>query len=137
MNANTPPPINVRNFDHVTIVASDLAATEHFYVHVLGLTKTNRPAFAFPGHWYQIDGMLLHVILSNKDSGLPGPGDRHVKKASRGQHMAFNVDNFNLATQRLAQHGIPIVDGPKQRPDGASQIYVRDPDGHLIELCSR
>jgi catechol 2,3-dioxygenase-like lactoylglutathione lyase family enzyme len=24
----------------------------------------------------------------------------------------------------------------KQRPDGAWQIFLRDPDGHVIELCT-
>ena len=25
----------------------------------------------------------------------------------------------------------------KKRPDGASQIFLEDPDGHVIELCSK
>jgi catechol 2,3-dioxygenase-like lactoylglutathione lyase family enzyme len=136
MTPQTPPPINVRNFDHVTLVVSDLAATEHFYVNILGLEKTTRPAFDFQGDWYEIENILLHVILANEDSGLPGPGDRHVKTATRGQHLAFNVDDFPRASQLLSQHGIDVVAGPKERPDGASQIYIKDPDGHLIELFS-
>lgn len=134
MPENTPPPIGVRNFDHVTLVVSDLAATEHFYVNVLGLEKTTRPAFDFKGDWYEIENILLHVILSNEDSGLAGPGDRNVKSASRGQHLAFNVDNFDQALTLLQQHTIPVVAGPKERPDGASQVYIHDPDGHLVEL---
>lgn len=137
MSDKTIPPINVRNFDHATIVVSDLAATENFYANVLGLEKATRPAFNFQGDWYQIDHMLLHVILTNTDSGQPGPGDRNVQTASRGQHLAFHVDDFQRAVERVGQHGIPVASGPKQRPDGASQIFIRDPDGHVIELCSR
>lgn len=130
----TPPPINVRNFDHVTLVVSDLAATEHFYVNVLGLEKTTRPSFDFQGDWYEIENILIHVILADENSGLPGPGEREVKRISRGQHLAFNVGDFDRTNELLKQHAITVVSGPKKRPDGATQVYVHDPDGHLIEL---
>lgn len=130
------PSINVRNFDHAAIVVSDLEKTEHFYINVLGLEKATRPAFDFEGVWYKVDNTLLHIILTNDDAGLPGPGERGVKKVTRGQHLAFNVGDFGQAMDLLQQHGIEIAAGPKQRPDGTAQVYVRDPDGHLIELCA-
>jgi len=130
------PSINVRGFDHVTLVVGDLKKTEDFYVNVLGLEKTTRPAFDFKGDWYEIDNTLIHVILANDDSGLPGPGDRGVTRVTRGQHLAFNVADFELTNELLKQHGIPLAAGPKKRADGASQVYVYDPDGHLVELCS-
>jgi catechol 2,3-dioxygenase-like lactoylglutathione lyase family enzyme len=129
-------PINVRTFDHVTIVVSDLKKTEHFYVNVLGLEKTTRPSFDFKGDWYEIENTLIHVILSNDESGLAGPGERGVKSMTRGQHVAFQVSDFDLTVELIRQHGIPIAAGPKKRPDGAAQVYIHDPDGHLIELCS-
>lgn len=129
-------PINVRNFDHVTLVVGDLKKTEHFYVNVLGLEKTTRPAFDFKGDWYEIENTLIHVILANDDSGLPGPGERGVTRVTRGQHLAFHVSDFKQTIELLKQHGIAIAAGPKKRPDGAAQVYVHDPDGHLVELCS-
>jgi catechol 2,3-dioxygenase-like lactoylglutathione lyase family enzyme len=128
------PPINLRSFDHATIVVSDLKKTEHFYVNVLGLEKTTRPSFDFKGNWYE--NTLIHVILANDDSGLPGPGERAVKSVTRGNHLAFGVSDFNETVELIRQHEIPIAAGPKKRPDGAAQVYIRDPDGHLIELCS-
>ncbi len=130
------PPISVRSFDHATIVVSDLEKTEHFYVNVLGLEKTTRPGFDFKGNWYEIENTLIHVILANDDSGLPGPGERSVKSVTRGNHLAFGVSDFNQTVDLIKQHGIAIAAGPKKRPDGAAQVYIRDPDGHLIELCS-
>jgi len=129
-------PINVLNFDHAALVVSDLEKTEHFYINVLGMKKATRPAFDFGGAWYQIGSTLLHIILANDDAGLPGPCDHRVKKITRGQHLAFNVSDFDQAMDLLQQHGIEIAAGPKQRPDGTAQVYVRDPDGHLIELCA-
>ena len=51
-------------------------------------------------------------------------------------HYAFEVDDCGAAAKRLTELGLQIVVGPRQRPDGARQVYVYDPDGHLIELCS-
>ena len=130
------PPINVSNFDHAAIVVSDLKKTEHFYINVLGLQPAVRPAFNFGGAWYQVGNTLLHVITANDDAGLSGPGERGVKLITRGQHLAFNVADFDMAIELLDQHGIVIAAGPKQRPDGTAQVYVRDPDGHLVELCA-
>ena len=130
----SPAPINVRNFDHATLVVSDLNQTEKFYVEVLGLEKTARPAFDFEGDWYEIENILIHVILANEDSGLAGPGERNVRRVTRGQHLAFNVGKFEETLKSIDEHGIAIASGPKERPDGARQVYIHDPDGHLIEL---
>ena len=130
----SPAPLNVRNFDHVTIVVSDLKQTEKFYVDVLGLEKTSRPAFDFEGDWYEIENKLIHVILANEDSGLAGPGERNVRRVTRGQHLAFNVGKFDETLKLIGEHGLEIASGPTQRPDGANQVYIHDPDGHLIEL---
>ncbi len=37
-----------------------------------------------------------------------------------------------LAT--LEQYSIPIIAGPRARGDGATQTYIYDPDGHMVEL---
>ncbi|MEM1062895.1 MAG: VOC family protein, partial [Planctomycetota bacterium] len=42
-----------------------------------------------------------------------------------------DVEAF-LPTIRAAD--VPILDGPKRRPDGVTQLFVLDPDGHIIEL---
>ena len=46
------------------------------------------------------------------------------------------VDDCHVAAQRIAELGVPFVSPPKKRPDGAIQLFINDPDGHLVELCS-
>lgn len=132
----TAPSLHVESFDHFTIVVADLKASRQFYVDLLGLSEIERPAFDFQGAWFRIGDCLVHLIRANDLSGQPGPGDQGVKKASRGLHFAFKVSDASQAAKLLEQAGVTIVDGPKQRPDGATQIFVRDPDGWLIEICS-
>ena len=51
--------------------------------------------------------------------------------------LAGAVADALAASRSLADQGITLAAGPKQRPDGPTQIYVYDPDGHLVELFSR
>ncbi|HVJ69375.1 MAG TPA: VOC family protein [Caulifigura sp.] len=128
------PPIRVRHIDHVTFVVRDLEASRAFYEGVLGMDSVPRPAFSFAGLWFQAGTTQIHLILEHSESGPAGanrPGDVAI---SRTHHVAFEVDEAKPAIDRLHELGIPIVSGPKFRPDGPTQFYVLDPDGNLIEL---
>lgn len=126
-------PIHVKSIDHVTIVVKDLQATRHFYVDVLGMTEVARPGFSFAGQWFQAGVTLIHTILEFEGSG---PAGSAACSQTRGHHFAFLVDDCHAAGRRIEQMGVPFVSPPKQRPDGAIQLFINDPDGHLVELCS-
>lgn len=126
-------PIRVKSLDHVTIVVKDLAATRRFYVDILGMDEVVRPDFTFAGQWFQAGVTLIHTILEFEGSGRAGSA---ACANSRGHHFAFLVDDCHAAAKRIEELGLPFVSRPKQRPDGAVQLFVNDPDGHLVELCS-
>ena len=128
-----PAPIRVQSLDHVTIVVKDLAATRRFYVDVLGMDEVARPNFSFAGQWFQAGATLIHTILEFEGSSPAGLGGG---ANSRGHHFAFLVEDAHAAARRIEALGIPFVSPPKLRPDGAVQLFVRDPDGHLVELTS-
>jgi catechol 2,3-dioxygenase-like lactoylglutathione lyase family enzyme len=128
--------LKVQPIDHITLVVADLEATRDFYVNILGMEEVPRPAFDFPGAWFQAGSTQIHATVSDEHSGLAGWADRSVGKLSRGHHFAFAVEDAVAAAQFLTDKGIEIKDGPKHRPDGPTQIYFHDPDGHLVELFS-
>ena len=130
------PLVQAKRFDHMTIISADLDATRHFYVDLLGLEEVARPNFPFPGLWFQLGDVAIHVTQSDENSGLAGWGDRQVKITSRGHHYAFEVDDCIAATHKLEQAGVKIASPPQTRPDGIKQVYFYDPDGHLVELYS-
>lgn len=127
-------PLQVQAFDHITLIAADLEATRKFYVDTLGMRECERPKFGFPGIWFEVGGVQIHITQSSDEAGKAGWGDRGVKKVSRGHHFAFAVSDFEAALNKVNELGISIGDGPKTRPDGAKQLYIYDPDGHLVEL---
>ncbi|GIX05433.1 MAG: lactoylglutathione lyase [Planctomycetaceae bacterium] len=129
----TNPAFHVKHLDHVTIVVRDLARTRWFYVEVLGMQEVARPAFSFAGQWFRAGPTLIHTILEHEQSGPAGQG---ASLTSRGHHVAFMVEDARAWETYLRQHGCGLLGPAKQRPDGAWQLFVQDPDGHLIELCS-
>lgn len=130
-------PIHVRYIDHVTIVVKDLERSRQFYVGVLGMEDVPRPGFGFPGLWFQAGPSQIHLVEESAASGRAGPAGPTGTSVSRGHHFAFEVADALATVQALADRGIELAAGPKQRPDGPTQIYVFDPDGHLVELFSR
>ena len=127
--------INAKLFDHVTLICADLEATRRFYVDFLGMSQVPRPAFKFPGMWFQIGNMQIHATQESPESGKAGWAGRGTI-VSRGHHVAFAVDDVSDALKVVESHGVRIASPLQQRPDGFKQLYLYDPDGHLVELVS-
>jgi catechol 2,3-dioxygenase-like lactoylglutathione lyase family enzyme len=118
--------MRITQLNHVAVHVRDVDASVAFYRDVLGLTLMPRPAFDFPGAWFRIGvDQELHLIGREPSSdSIP-----------RERHTALMVDDMPAWERHLRQRGIAIR-GPKPRPDGALQIFLQDPDGHVIELCT-
>ncbi|MEX2672384.1 MAG: VOC family protein [Phycisphaeraceae bacterium] len=126
MNESTDATVGVNQLNHVAIHVQDVARAAAFYQHTLGLTPLPRPAFDFPGAWFALGpDQELHLI---------GDRDRPVHSQQRGTHFALRITDAQHAAAVLRDHQVDMV-GPKPRPDGATQIFITDPDGHVIELC--
>ncbi|HEY1172804.1 MAG TPA: VOC family protein [Verrucomicrobiae bacterium] len=113
--------------NHVAVHVADVTKSCEFYQQVLRLDSIPRPAFDFPGAWFRLgERQELHLI-----------GDRTVPVNShnRGDHFALLVDDIDAWERHLQSTGYPFRP-KKTRPDGAWQIFIIDPDGHYIELCT-
>jgi catechol 2,3-dioxygenase-like lactoylglutathione lyase family enzyme len=128
--------ITSTGFDHITLVCADLAATRRFYVDLIGMTEVPRPAFKFPGIWFELAGMQIHATEANEESGRAGWGDLGVKIVARGHHFAFRVANVAEAVRIAVSQGVRVASPEQIRPDGYVQAYLYDPDGHLVEVVS-
>lgn len=129
--------LNVKTIDHVTLVVKDLERSRHFYRDVLGMAETTRPAFGFPGLWFQAGNTQIHMNVESPEAGPAGLSSFAGTQPSRGFHFAFEVDDCDAAAEQLRDLKIQIVTGPRARPDGPRQLYIYDPDGYLVEIYSR
>jgi glyoxylase I family protein len=130
------PTLNAKSFDHVTLICADLEQTRRFYVDLIGMTQVPRPDFKFPGMWFQLGNMQIHATGQSPESGKAGWADQGGKIVSRGHHIAFAVDDVSESLKIVEQYGVRIASPLQQRPDGFKQLYLYDPDGHVVELVS-
>jgi lactoylglutathione lyase len=113
---------------HVTLIADNLEETCAFYEHEFGLEPLPTFNLDFPAQFYRINAQQqLHI------SEFPD------KPSFRG-HVCLHVDDFNHFFRRMNELGA-IDTSPwgrvRQLPDGAMQMFVRDPSGNLVEVsCS-
>lgn len=128
--------IQVESLDHVTLVVRDLEASRRFYVDLLGMEVVPRPDFSFAGSWFRAGNTLVHLILEHEQSGPAGPDNTRL--STRMQHFAFRLPDAAAAWDALQACGetLRVVSQPKFRPDGAVQLFLADPDGHIVELSS-
>jgi catechol 2,3-dioxygenase-like lactoylglutathione lyase family enzyme len=112
---------------HAALLVTDLERAREFYGRVLGLKEKARPAFNFPGAWYDLGEAELHLMVTS--GPLPAPGAR----PRRDYHIAFQVDDLDEARRALEIAGLVF----RESSSGLPSIFVRDPDGNLIELQQR
>ncbi len=128
--------MRVKSLDHVTLVVKDLERSRRFYVDGLGMREVPRPAFSFAGSWFQAGDTQIHLILEYEGSSPAGNPQAGKTSTARTHHFAFLVDDAAAAVAWLKEKQIPIYRRPEAAPDGFMQVFVTDPDGHVVELCS-
>ncbi|TMB43042.1 MAG: glyoxalase [Deltaproteobacteria bacterium] len=112
--------MRIRALQHVSIRSRDLARARDFYERLLGLPAVPRPELGFPGAWYGIGTNQLHLIAHEKLMEGIDPTD---------PHFALEVESLEAVRRELQTSGIPYLDF------GGPQLWVRDPDGNVVELC--
>ena len=132
--------MNIRKLDHESFLVTDVERSRRFYSQVLGLREIPRPShFDFPGAWLTNDEHSFEVHLIGKaEAGRVAQTHARYRRDEMargyGTHAAFEVDDLEAAIQHLRALNVEIVGGPRPRGDGVQQIFICDPDGHMIEL---
>lgn len=113
--------------NHVTLIVDNLEKAGEFYREELGLEPLPAFRFDYPVMFFRFnDQQQLH--LSEWDD----------RTSFRG-HICVQVDDFNSIFFRMKALGvIDVTPWGKVRklPDGAMQMFVRDPAGNLVEISS-
>lgn len=119
--------MKIVELNHVALHVADLARSCEFYRDVLQLAELPRPAFSFAGAWFRLGSQQeLHLIAGRESAS---------QSHRRGNHWAILVDDLDAWEAHLTKVGYPFL--PRvRRPDGAGQVFLIDPDGHYLELCT-
>ena len=119
--------MEILGIDHVGLHVEDVGRSCAFYCDLLGFAAIERPELSFPGAWLRV-GSAQERHLIGRDPANPSPPVE--------RHWALEVRNLDGWRDHLLAAGLELQD-IKRRPDGARQQFVRDPDGHVLELLER
>jgi catechol 2,3-dioxygenase-like lactoylglutathione lyase family enzyme len=113
------------NLNHVSVGATDLEKSVHFYVELFGLERIPTPNFGYPVQWLRAGPLQVHIFER--------PGSHPVY-----QHLALSVNDFESVFRMARERG--IFDSSAfghhiyELPGDQVQMYLKDPGGNLLEV---
>ena len=139
------------DINHVALSARDLQRSTAFYEALFGCEQLPVPDVGFPTVWLSLGDRQLHLF--QRDTQIVHVGFRELKAVGSrfylngketflkgvARHEMWGEDQgFAEACRRAeglgAFEGAPYGREAYRLPDGTLQLFLRDPDGHLIEI---
>lgn len=127
---------SVSSLDHLVLTVADTETTLRFYTEVLGMrAETFRPA----------DGSTRHALKFGRQKinlhPAQAPFDPKAAHPAPGTaDLCFLTDTpLDEWERHLTAQGIAVEEGPVPRTGATGPIlslYLRDPDGNLIEIST-
>lgn len=105
------------------IDTQDLAAAKSFYRDVLGLdVLMDHGWIATYGSSEEMSIQISFASQGGSDSPTPD--------------LSVEVDDVEVALERVRRAGFPVEYGPADEPWGVRRFYVRDPFGKLVNILA-
>ena len=124
--------LNLSAPDYLILIVEDVDRALGFYVDLLGLRLGHRS-----GDYAQLDTGTTRLALYTRSAMAKTLGMALDPPASSapGFEIGFKVTDVDAAFSELIARGAQPMVPPTDRFWGQRTAYVRDPDGHLIELA--
>lgn len=131
-----PMPLSIAEIDHVVLRVTDVDRAIGFYTRVLGCAEERRVEelglYQLRAGRALIDLVAVDAPLGRAGGAAPGAEARNL------DHFCVRVEPFDEAEIRRILADAGVEAGPTERRYGARgtgpSIYVRDPDGNVVEL---
>ncbi|MEN8839932.1 MAG: VOC family protein [Octadecabacter sp.] len=125
----------LKSLDHLVLTVASIDATSAFYQNILGMTVDQ---------FIVADGTMRTALsLGDQKINLHQAGAEfapHAAAPTTGSaDLCFLTDTpIPDWITHFARHDVSIEEGPVQRTGASSpilSIYIRDPDGNLVEVA--
>jgi len=127
-------PARILAYDHIGIRVSDKQQAMAFYQALGFVESASFPLFE-ANEMLSPDGVRINLIFN----GTRTPGahnallDAPVKLPGM-THPAFIVDDLQVLEAWLGEQGIVITEGPHHIGPRRVALFIRDPDGNVLEF---
>jgi catechol 2,3-dioxygenase-like lactoylglutathione lyase family enzyme len=128
---------SINNILETALYVDDLQRSLDFYQTTFGFETLlcDERMRALSVAQYQV------LLLFKKGASLqetPVPGGVIPPHDSNGtQHLAFSIDESDVESWEQTFESLNItIESRVQAPRGGRSLYIRDPDGHLVELAT-
>ena len=127
-------PANILSYDHVGIRITDRDVSRAFY-QKLGFVETDYLANEQANEMETASGMRINLIMN----GAKRPNNANILldepiKYAGFTHAAFVVDDIEKLQAWLQANQIAITEGPRQFVPRRITLFIRDPDGNVLEF---
>jgi len=124
----------ITRLNHIGIRVSNLDKAREFYEKI-GFEFIVGPIGPEPvAIMEHPSGININFILNASQEGVENVLMDISLKHTGYTHMALEVTNLESVKSQLDSKNIAITGGPITLPDGATFIFVRDPDSNVIEF---
>jgi lactoylglutathione lyase len=132
-------------FNHLGHCVTDLDRARRFYVDVLGFEPWREinppdspsgqllrlaPPIGMTACYLRRDGLVLELLHFAGEGAKPMPPRERVMNEPGLTHISVSVHDIPATCRRIEEHGGEVL----RDTDIGFGIFVRDPDGQLIEL---
>lgn len=128
----------IRGILEASLYVADVERSEAFYTRLFGFERIFGEGDRMRALGVCGRQVLLLFRIGCSVAGSETPGGRIPGHDGRGQlHLAFAVDAGELPgwEARLSEAGV-AVESRVRWDRGGTSLYLRDPDGHSIELVT-
>ena len=140
----------ILSFAHPCLVVVDLERARRFYEQMFGFRVVSEDgwvdnpavdaAIGCPGsraRGYMMAGHNCFLELFEfRAPAHTGPEPASLGPQEPGiRHIAFYVDDCRAEYQRCLSLGGQALGEPAPQKSGINAVYLRDPEGNIIELC--
>ena len=129
----------ILSIEHVAIAVKNLKEPSNFFGQILGINNTSRETIEDQGVITDIFDTGKGKIELLESISQNSPITRFLGSRGEGvHHIAFRVDNLELALKELSEMGIKLIDDtPRIGAEGMliALLHPKSTSGVLVELC--
>jgi catechol 2,3-dioxygenase-like lactoylglutathione lyase family enzyme len=130
--AAAEPPV----FGYVGLYVKDVPRSVAFYEQAFGLTRRHVTQQQEYGEMQTGTTRLGFINLALIEQMTKAPSSTRTNAPPSGSEIGFVTPDVDGLYKRAVAAGAVPVEAPAEKPWHQIVSYVRDPDGHLVEICS-